>query len=383
MPYLQQRTASPVHASSSLRLPRRQPPGPHITKEDLHQNSLHRRQGLKRTPLNQWYVQNSEILGRGQTMEFGAMGRKGDRLDSRSPKHHKSHHANQPTQTSQQKKVDAARKLLNDDLAKEKKAQDKAAAKALKSVNKAQGKAQKSTAKELKHEQKEAAKDQARIDKAKAKLAKEEANKGKKGKAGKAYAKAEKNYEKANGEMAKHHSDDAKKMQGIDGKETSSIDKAGTKLAKGQKKAHTDQFGDKGARIAREHPTAWQRFKRVMAKIGNAIDWAITGISLLVPGAEEEGLARLTAKGAEMIAEKAAKKGVKEGAKKGVDAANGQLQKQQQHQEVVAAKTESDAQVAAAQANAQKGTDEFNQARQKAAHPAAGYHRRSSSTSMN
>ena len=39
-----------------------------------------------------------------------------------------------------------------------------------------------------------------------------------------------------------------------------------------------------------------------MSKIGEGIEWAISGLSLLVPGAEEVGLARLTAKGAEMIA---------------------------------------------------------------------------------
>ena len=101
-----------------------------------------------------------------------------------------------------------------------------------------------------------------------------------------------------------------------------------------------------------------------MAKIGEGIEWAITGISLLIPGAEEAGLARLAAKGAEMIAEKATKagikKGVEKGAKKGAkEEGKKQLNGQSGDSAVDAAKTESDAQVAAGKANAQKGKDQF------------------------
>ena len=109
------------------------------------------------------------------------------------------------------------------------------------------------------------------------------------------------------------------------------------------------------------------RFKSVMAKIGEGIQWAIAGISLLIPGAEEAGLARLAAKGAEMIAEKATKagikKGVEKGAKKGAkEEGKKQLNGKGGDSAVDAAKTESDAQVAAGKANAQKGTDQFTAA---------------------
>ena len=365
IPYVQQRTASTDDGPSSLESEGRQSPQPHTAKGTLLRIRSYRRKQVKRTSSNQWSVQDSELLGRSQQIELGRMARRGH-FDPRTAKDHK------PKETKQQKEIDGAHKLLNDDLAKERKAQDKAAAKGLKSLDKAQTKAQKSTASELKHEQKHESQDQQKIDKAQSNLAKVEADKGKPGKAGKKYAKAEQKLEKANGNLAKQKSQGTSKLKGINDKEDKSINKAGQKLDKDDKKAHSDQFGSKGARIAKEHPTAWQKFKKVMAKIGNAIDWAITGISLLIPGAEEEGLARLTAKGAEMIAEKAAKAGAKKGAHAGLK----KLENEQQHKAVTAAKTESDAQVAAAEANAQRGKNQFNSAKQNIAHPAAAHHRR-------
>ena len=364
IPYLQQRTASKDYGSSFMDSEGRQSPQPYGTTGTLPQFRPYRREH-KRIPSNQWSVQDSELFGRGQQIEFSRMARRGH-FDPRTAKGHK------PKETKQQKEIDGAHKLLNDDLAKEKKAQDKAAAKSLKSLDKAQSKAQKSTASELKHEQKHESKDQQKIDKAQSDLAKVEADKGKPGKAGKKYAKAEQKLEKADGNLAKQKSQGTSKLNSINDKEDKSIKKAGQKLDKDDKKAHSDQFGSKGARIAKEHPTAWQKFKKVMAKIGHAIDWAITGISLLVPGAEEEGLARLTAKGAEMIAEKAAK----EGAKKGAHAGLKKFEDEQQHKAITAAKTESDSQVAAAEANAQRGKNQFNSAEQNIAHPAAAHHRR-------
>ena len=374
MPYIRQRTTSLEYASSLSE------------NGALAQERSYRRHQMKRTRPTQWSVQDSDLFGRDQAFDFGVMGKRHG-FNPRSPKKHShknsspknnSPQKNKPKETKQQKEVDKASKLLHDDLAKEKKAQDKAAAKSLKSLHKAENKAQKGVTKENKHEQKEIAKDQRKINKAKANLAKVEAGKGKSGKAGKAYAKAEGKLEKAEKNLAKQQAHGTKKLKDIDDKENKSIDKAGKKLDKEETKAHTDQFGKNGARIAKSHPTAWQKFKKVMAKIGNAIDWAITGISLLVPGAEEEGLARLTAKGAEMIAKKAAK----EGAKKGAHAGLNKLQNEQQHKAVTAAKTESDAQVAAAEANAQKGKNEFNLAKQHAAHPAAGPRKRNASAKL-
>ncbi|MCJ1380266.1 hypothetical protein MMC17_003369 [Xylographa soralifera] len=282
-------------------------------------------------------------------------------LVSRSPKDKK------PKESKEEKKIDGAKKTLTDDLASEKKAQDKAAASAVKGVDKAESKADKSVAKEEKKEQKSEAKATKGLEKAEANEAKEEKDKGKPGKAGKAYDKAENNLKKAEGGLDKTKANGADSIKKVNDKEDKDISKTGQKLDKAQTKAHDDQFGAAGGRLAKSHPTAWQKFKSVMAKIGEGIEWAITGLSLLVPGTEEAGLARLAAKGAEMIAEKAAKTGVKKAAEKGIkkgakEEGKKQLNGQSGDSAVDAAKTESDAQVAAGKANAQKGQDQFSAA---------------------
>ncbi|MCJ1411230.1 hypothetical protein MMC19_005318 [Ptychographa xylographoides] len=288
-------------------------------------------------------------------------------------------------ESKEQKQIDGAKKTLTDDLASEKKAQDKAAANALKGVDKAQSDAQKQTAKEEKGAAKATAKAEKGEQKAEADLTKTEKDKGKPGKAGKSYEKAEANEKKAEANVDKTKTNDAANKAKIGQKEDKSIAKTGQNLDKADTKAHTDQFGDKGARLAKSHPSAWQKFKDVMKKIGEGIEWAITGISLLIPGAEEAGLARLAAKGAEIIAEKAGKKGIEKaaekGAKKGVKEGEKQAQNGQSGPSAVdAAKTESDAQVAAANANAQQGKDAFAAAAKNAQKPAGGTRRRDVTT---
>ncbi|MCJ1281885.1 hypothetical protein MMC26_001208 [Xylographa opegraphella] len=326
-----------------------------VARRAVPQNRLIRRQQLNQE-LRHRAARSNNLLERDLAAEIHSSATE-RRLLSRSPKDKK------PKISKEQKKINAAAKTLKDDLASEKKAQDKAAAKAVKDVGKAQGKAEKDAAKAAKKQQKSEAKANKGLEKAKANAAKEEKDKGKPGKAGKAYAKAENNLKKAQGGVEKTKAKGADTVKKINDKENKAISKTGQKLDKAQTKAHTDQFGAAGSRLAKSHPSAWQKFKAVMAKIGEGIEWAITGISLLIPGAEEAGLARLAAKGAEMIAEKATKAGIKKGVKKGVkEEGKKQLGGKKGDPAVDAAKTESDSQIAAAKANAQKGTDQFNAA---------------------
>ena len=276
--------------------------------------------------------------------------------------------------SKQQKKIDSAKKLLTDDLRREKKAQDKAAADALKGVGKAQSAAEKAVAHEYDNRRKFQGEDQRKIDKAEAELAKVAGDKGKTGKAGKAYAKALANEQKAENDMVKLKAKGDVAMANINSQENNALTKAGDNLKKGETKAHTDQFGDKGSRLAKEHPSAWQKFKHAMSKIIGPIEWAISGISLLIPGAEEFGLARLTAKAVEMVAQKASTKGITKGAEKGIK--KGTKEAVEQQMAVTAAQSENDAQIAAAKANEQKGLDQFQNAVAHVARPAAAAHKR-------
>lgn len=174
-------------------------------------------------------------------------------LVPRSPKGKK------PKESKLQKDIDGAKKTLEKDLAAEKKAQDKAAANAQKATTKAQGTQQKDTAKANKNQAGAESKAEANARKAKENLQKEEKNKGKGGKAGKAYAKAEKNEQKAEQAVGKTKAKGADNINKINTKEDKDLAKAGANLDKDNKKAHDDQFGDKGGRLAKSHPSAWQK----------------------------------------------------------------------------------------------------------------------------
>ncbi|MCJ1397458.1 hypothetical protein MMC11_000651 [Xylographa trunciseda] len=323
-------------------------------KRAVFWNKLSSLQQMKRELKNR-AARSGDVLARDVAPKIDSVASKRSLL-SRSPK--------KPKESKEEKQIDSAKKTLTDDLASEKKAQDKAAANAVKGVGKAESQAEKDASKEAKNEQKGEANADKGLEKAKANEAKEEKDKGKPGKAGKAYEKAEGNLKKAEEGVDKTKAKGADSIKNINDKENKEISKTGAALDKAETKAHTDQFGANGARLAKSHPSAWQKFKSVMAKIGEGLEWAITGISLLIPGAEEAGLARLAAKGAEMIAEKATKEGVKKGAEKAIkkgakEEGKKQLNGQNGNSPVDAAKTESDAQVAAGKANAQKGQDQF------------------------
>ncbi|MCJ1387579.1 hypothetical protein MMC18_000422 [Xylographa bjoerkii] len=356
---LQPRDASPKSAANSESYSEFTARRRNAAKRAVLRSNLSRRHQMKRD-LRPRAAQHSDLFERDILSNIDSVVAR-RRLVSRIPKDKK------PKESKEQKEIDGAKKTLTDDLASEKKAQDKAAANAVKGVDKSESKAEKDAAKEEKKEQKSEAKADKGLEKAQANAAKEEKDKGKSGKAGKAYNKAENDLKKAEGGVDKTKANGANAIKNVDSKEDKDISKTGQKLDKAETKAHTDQFGATGARLAKSHPTAWQKFKSVMAKIGEGIEWAITGLSLLVPGAEEAGLARLAAKGAEMIAEKATKEGVKKAAEKGIkkgakEEGKKLLNGQNSNSAVDAAKTESDAQVAAGKANAQKGQDQFSAA---------------------
>ena len=285
------------------------------------------------------------------------------RHSKREPKHHKR------KQSKLEKQVNSAKKLLADDLRREKKDQDKAAQKAVGAVNKAQNRANKEVEGELKRAKKYQGEDIQRIDRAKQEMAKYASHAGMRDKDGKKYEKALKNEQKAESDLRYLKEKGRKSMDRIAADEEKTINASGEKLTKSMKKAHTDQFGDKGARLAKSHPSAWQKFKHVMSKIGEGLEWAVTGLSLLVPGMEEVGLARLAAKGAEMIAKKAAQKGIAKAAKKGMKDQM-QMKGGRMINVVDLAKTETDADIARAKANEKLGLDKWGNAVEGANRPA-------------
>jgi len=315
-------------------------------------------------PQTQQYVKNVKVHRRNDQRKPLVRVRSSRRRHTkREPRHHK------PKQSKLEKEINGAKKLLADDLKSEKKDQDKAARKALGGVNKAQNRANKEVEDELKRAKKFQGQDMQRIDRAKQEMAKYASHAGKNDKDGKKYQTAMKNEMKAEEDLGKLKEKGRKSMENIAYSEQKMINQSGEKLTKAMKKAHTDQFGDKGARLAKSHPSAWQKFKKVMSKIGEGLEWAISGLSLLVPGMEELGLARLAAKGAEMIAKKAAQMGVKKGAKKGMkdkmEMKNGKMVNI-----VNVAKTETDADIARAKANERLGLDKWGNAVKGAARPA-------------
>lgn len=275
-----------------------------------------------------------------------------------------------PKKSKVEKEIGKAKKLLADDLKAEKKDQDKATQKALGGVNKAQNQANRATQDEINRATKFQGQNMQRIRKTQEEVAKYASHKGMKDKDGRKYEKALKNELKAEQDLVQLKEKGRKSMGRIAQDEQRMIEKSGQKLTKSMTKAHTDQFGDKGARLAKSHPSAWQKFKKVMAKIGDGLEWALSGLSLLVPGFEGAGLARLAAKGAEMIAKKAAQKGISTAAKKGMK--NKMQMKNGKMVNVVdAAKTESDADVARAKANEKLGLDKWGNAVRGAARPAS------------
>jgi len=313
-------------------------------------------------PQTQQFVKNVKVRRRNDLRKPLIRVRSSRRrtLSKRVPKHHKSKVENE---------IGKAKKLLADDLKAEKKDQDKATQKALGGVNKAQNQANKATQDEIYRATKFQGGDLRRISRAKEEMAKYASHRGMRDKGGHKYEKALKNEMKAEQDLVKLKEKGRKSLERIAQDEQRMMEKSGQKLSKSMRKAHTDQFGDKGARLAKSHPSAWQKFKKVMAKIGDGIEWAMAGLSLLVPGFEGAGLARLAAKGAEMIAKKAAQKGISKAAKKGMKV---QLQMKDGRMVNVidAAKTESDADIARAQANERLGLDKWGNAVKGAARPA-------------
>ena len=214
------------------------------SKRDVLRKNLSRRQQRMRELINR-AAQFDDLFERGQVAKRS--------LVYRSPKDKK------PKESKEEKNIDGAKKLLTDDLASEKKAQDKAAANAVKGVDKAESKAQKDDAKEEKKEQKDEAKANKGLEKAEANAAKDDKDKGKPGKAGKAYNKAEDKLKKAEEGVDKTESNGQNAIKKINSKEDKDISKTGQKLDKADTKAHTDQFGATGARLAKSHPSAWQK----------------------------------------------------------------------------------------------------------------------------
>lgn len=282
-----------------------------------------------------------------------------------------------PKQSKVEKEIGKAKKLLADDLKAEMKDQDKATHKALGGVNKAQNRANRATQDELNRARKFQGEDMQRIRKTQEEVAKYASHRGMKDKDGRKYEKALKNELQAEQDLVQLKEKGRKSMAGIAQDEERMIEQSGQKLTKSMTKAHTDQFGDKGARLAKSHPSAWQKFKKVMAKIGDGLEWALSGLSLLVPGFEGAGLARLAAKGAEMIAKKVASKSISQAAKKGMKD-EWQMKDGRMVNVVYAAKTESDTDIARAKANEKLGLDKWGNAVRWAARPAnnpkAAYH---------
>ncbi|MCJ1435034.1 hypothetical protein MMC27_004404 [Xylographa pallens] len=268
------------------------------------------------------------------------------------------------------KKIKSAAKLLNSDAEKELKTQNKDEQHAVKNLQGIQDKATKATQKTTTKNMKNEAKSEADLQKDQAAYQKASTNpQGKKGV--KAAAKAETALNKDKVGLIKTQQGATNTLQKINDGENKALDKNTAKLDKGIQKAHSAQFNKDG--VAKEHPTTWQKFKKVMGYIG-------TGILDVLPGTEEIGAAvtiartavTLGAKAAAKAAGKAAAKvGVKAAKEKGKDAAETALSGPQPVDPVTAAKTETDTQKANAQANADNLKAQYQQAASHVQHPAA------------
>ncbi|MCJ1395022.1 hypothetical protein MMC18_007903 [Xylographa bjoerkii] len=268
------------------------------------------------------------------------------------------------------KKINAAAKLLNSDAQKELKKQNTDEQHAVKNLQGIQNGATKATQKATAKNAKNEAKAEAGLQKDQAAYQKASTNpQGKKG--AKAESKAEAALNKAKTGLTKTQQGATAAMQKINDGENKALDKNAANLDKGIKKAHSAQFNKDG--VAKEHPTTWQKFKKVMGYIG-------TGILDIIPGTEEVGAAvtiartavTLGAKAAAKAAGKAAAKaGLKQAKEKGKDAAENALGGSNSVDPVTAAKTETDTQKAAAQANADDLKVKYQQAAANVQHPAA------------
>ncbi|MCJ1286932.1 hypothetical protein MMC26_006278 [Xylographa opegraphella] len=268
------------------------------------------------------------------------------------------------------KKIKSAAKLLNSDAQKELKKQNKDEQHAVKNLQKIQDKATKATAKTTAKNAKNEGKAAASLQKDQAALQK--ASTIPPGKSGaKAAAKAQAALDKAKAGLVKTQQSGANAMQKINAGENKALDKNAAKLDKGIQKAHSAQFNKDG--VAKVHPTTWQKFKKVMGYIG-------TGILDVIPGTEEVGAALTIARTAATVGAKvAAKAAVKDAAKEGVKVAKEQgkdgvenaLSGPKPVNPVTAAKTETEAQKAHAQANADNLKAQYQQAASHVQHPAA------------
>ncbi|MCJ1399931.1 hypothetical protein MMC11_003134 [Xylographa trunciseda] len=268
------------------------------------------------------------------------------------------------------KKINDAAKLLNGDAKKELNTQNKDEQHAIKNLQGIQNKATKATQKTTAQDTKKQANAEASLQKDQAALQKASINpQGKKG--AKAEGKAEAALNKDKTGLTKTQQGATAALQKINDGENKALDKNAAKLDKGTQKAHSAQFNNAG--VAKDHPTTWQKFKKVMSYIG-------TGILDIIPGTEEVGAAvtiartavTLGAKAAAKAAGKAAAKaGFKTAKEKGKDAAENALGGSEPVDPVRAAKTETDTQKAAAQSNADNLKAQYQQAAAKIQHPAA------------
>ncbi|MCJ1384388.1 hypothetical protein MMC17_007504 [Xylographa soralifera] len=268
------------------------------------------------------------------------------------------------------KKIKSAAKLLDSDAQKELKTQNNDEQHAVKNLQGIQNKATKATQKTTAKNTKNEAKSEASLQKDQAAYQKASTNpQGKKG--AKAEAKAEAALNKDKTGLVKTQKGATNAMQKINDGETKALDKNAADLDKGIKKAHSAQFNKDG--VAKEHPTTWQKFKKVMGYIG-------TGILDVIPGTEEVGAAVTIARTAVTLGAKeaakaagkaAAKAGFKAAKEKGKDAAENALSGPQPVDPVTAAKTETDAQKANAQTNADNLKAQYQQAAANVQHPAA------------
>ena len=179
------------------------------------------------------------------------------------------------------KKIKSAAKLLNSDAQKELKKENQDGQHAVKNLQNIQDKATTATEKATVKNTKNEAKTEANLQKDQAAVQKASTNpQGKKG--AKAEAKAEAALNKDKTGLAKTQQDATKAMHKINDGETKALQNNEAKLDKGIKDAHSAQFNKEG--VAKEHPTTWQKFKKVMGYIG-------TGILDVIPGTEAVGAA--------------------------------------------------------------------------------------------
>ena len=179
------------------------------------------------------------------------------------------------------KKIKAAANLLDSDAKKEQKAQNTDEQKAVKNLQGIQNGATKATQKTTAKNTKNEAKTEASLQKDQAAYQKASTNpQGKKG--AKAEAKAEAALNKDKTGLVKTQQGAANAIQKINDGENKALDNNAAKLDKGIQKAHSAQFNKDG--VAKDHPTTWQKFKKVMGYIG-------TGILDIIPGTEEVGAA--------------------------------------------------------------------------------------------